>query len=73
MATMRAVEDQSALLFTREFYRTIADGYPVEAAVVEGRKALSVEKWNWSANALFTNAKRGLESLLVIPEGVRPT
>jgi len=55
VATLRAVLDDPAILFTREFYRTFADGHPVEEAVVEARKALSVERWDWTPYALFTS------------------
>ena len=46
--------DEAALLFTREFYRSFTAGYSLEAAVVEARKALSVEGWDWSLYTLFS-------------------
>lgn len=54
VGTTRMVTDQAALLFTRELYRSFTAGYSLEAAVVEARKALSVEGWDWSAYALFS-------------------
>jgi hypothetical protein len=35
------ITDRAAVAFAHEFYRATADGYPVEAAVAEGRKALA--------------------------------
>ncbi|HLL47041.1 MAG TPA: CHAT domain-containing protein [Longimicrobiaceae bacterium] len=53
VATHRAVMDDTAILFAREFYRTFADGHPLEHAVTEARKALSVEQQDWLAYALY--------------------
>ena len=53
---MRPVEDPAAIMFTREFYRSFVDGYAIEAALVEARKALSVEKWDWTSYALFVSS-----------------
>ena len=55
IATMREIADQAALLFTRVFYGTLMDGHSVETALIEARKAQSVERWDWSAFALFSN------------------
>jgi hypothetical protein len=67
IATMRPVEDPAAVMFTREFYRSFVDGYPLEAALVEARKALSVEKWDWTAYALFASTLN-LEALRLLPK-----
>ena len=53
VATVRPVLDDVALWFAGEFYRALADGYPLEAAVVEARKALSIKRWDWSAYVLY--------------------
>jgi hypothetical protein len=71
VATMRAIDDRAALLFAREFYRSLVDGFALEAALIEARKALSVEKWDWSAYALFTSSKQGLEPLRMINQPAR--
>lgn len=55
LATMRQVEDEAALLFAREFYRTFCEGFSMEAALAEARKALSVNRRDWSAYALFAS------------------
>jgi hypothetical protein len=61
VATMRAIEDQAAVLFTRELYRSFVEGFSLEPAVVEARLALSGEKWNWSSYALFAGTRLGLD------------
>jgi CHAT domain-containing protein len=56
IATAREVLDRTALQFAREFYIALIDGYPIEAAVVEARKLLSVKGWDWSAYVLYASA-----------------
>ncbi|HEV7587187.1 MAG TPA: CHAT domain-containing protein [Longimicrobium sp.] len=55
VATVRAITDDAGLLFTRELYRGFAEGYPLEVALAEARKRLSVERMDWSAYALFAS------------------
>ena len=55
IATMREVMDDSAMLFSREFYRALCAGEHVEGALAEARKALSVERRDWSVYALFAS------------------
>lgn len=54
IGTTRGILDDAGLVFARDFYRALIDGYTVEASLIEARKAQSVEKWDWSAFALFT-------------------
>ncbi|MBM2615401.1 CHAT domain-containing protein [Actinoplanes sp. LDG1-06] len=54
VATTRLVLDTSALWFSRELYRALMDGYPLEAGVAEARKALRIKKWDWSAYAFYS-------------------
>lgn len=54
IGTMRPIADESALLFSREFYRSFAEGFSLEYALTEARKALSIEKYDWSAYAFYT-------------------
>ncbi len=49
VATTRDVFNHTALRFASEFYRTLVDGFPVEGAVAEARKALAVKGWDWSS------------------------
>jgi hypothetical protein len=69
IATARAVIDRVALQFAREFYTALVDGYPIEAAVVEARKLLSVKGWDWSAYVLYAAAGSPLLDFRVSPSG----
>ena len=40
VAMQYVIPDASAIAFTGEFYKALVDDYPVDAAVVEGRKAI---------------------------------
>jgi hypothetical protein len=58
--------DISAIAFAAEFYRALADGLPVDAAVCEGRRAILSElgavRWertDWAAPVLFLRAPDG--------------
>ena len=55
--------DDSALRFAGEFYRALTDGYSAETAVVEGRKALAIRGWDWSAYVTYTGPGVRLEEL----------
>jgi len=55
IGAMRPILDDSALLFARELYRAIVDGYPIEESLIEARKAQSLERWDWPAFALFSS------------------
>ncbi len=53
----------AALIFTREFYRSIALGYPIDAAVGEARKGIYQELGqdtpDWGVPVLFLRAQDG--------------
>src|SRR5262249_36051226 len=70
IATMRAIPDEAALLFTRELYRAMLDSDTLEAAVVEARKALSLQRWNWSAYSLFSG-RTDLNALRLLAQAER--
>jgi hypothetical protein len=60
------VPDRSAIAFAAEFYRALADGLPVDAAVCEGRKAILSElgpaRWervDWATPVLFMRSPDG--------------
>jgi hypothetical protein len=72
IATLREIMDDAGLLFTSELYRAFAEGYPLEAAMAEARKRLSVERHDWSAYALFSSA-RALDELMFPQGGLRST
>ena len=55
--------DRSAGIFAQEFYRCLALGYPVEAAISEGRKGLFLRIGeglrDWATPVLFLHTKDG--------------
>jgi formylglycine-generating enzyme required for sulfatase activity len=58
VAMQSAISDLAAIRLAREFYRSIADGYPLDAALAEGRKALfgSRQQQEWCIPVLFSVA-----------------
>lgn len=61
VAMQFAVTDLSALAFSRGFYRSIIDGYPVDASVAEGRKAIDegANRFEFGAPVLYLAADDG--------------
>ncbi|WP_164156016.1 CHAT domain-containing protein [Sandarakinorhabdus rubra] len=54
------ISDSAAIEFARTFYTRIADGYPVDAAVAEGRKALfDDEATEWATPVLYLRPDDG--------------
>jgi hypothetical protein len=64
LAMQFAISEISATIFAGEFYRTLADGWPVDAAVAEGRKAVmfatDLHAMDWGIPALFMRAQDGV-------------
>ena len=64
IGTRVAVADGSAVAFAREFYRALSEGWPVDAAVVEGRKAVMLEvglgQPDWAVPVLFMRSPDGV-------------
>lgn len=58
IAMQFAVSDRAAITLAQEFYEAVADGYPVDAALAEARKALSVtgNEFEWGTPVLFSRA-----------------
>jgi hypothetical protein len=80
VAMQFAISDSSATGFTREFYRALADGYPVDAATVEGRKGVleslggdagAFASPDWAAPVLFMRVTDGDVLREEIEEGER--
>jgi hypothetical protein len=66
VAMQYEIPDASAIAFTREFYKALVDDYPVDAAVVEGRKAVletlgsdPFSQPDWATPVLFMRVKDG--------------
>jgi len=55
------IQDQKAIEIAHEFYLALMDGYPVDAALVEGRKAVfnTHEMAEWGTPVLFMRAPDG--------------
>jgi hypothetical protein len=71
IATMRVILDQAALMFTREFYRSFVDGFPLEFSVIEARKYLSINQADWAAYALFAGTSQLDDFKLVSTQSLR--
>lgn len=56
------VSDTAALTFTHEFYTALADGFPVDAAVTKGRRAIfeKSSEIEWATPVLYTRARDGV-------------
>jgi hypothetical protein len=61
LAMRTAISDPAAVAFAHEFYTAIADGYAVDAATSEARKALFTEglAGEWATPVLFMRAADG--------------
>lgn len=61
IAMQFAVTDNAAANLAPSFYRALANGYPVDAALTEARKALYVQNdtLEWATPVLFTRAPDG--------------
>jgi hypothetical protein len=63
VAMQYPIPDRAALIFSREFYRSVALGYPVDAAMSEARKGIYLEVGSaardWGIPVLFLRAPDG--------------
>ncbi|MBN1149057.1 MAG: SUMF1/EgtB/PvdO family nonheme iron enzyme [Anaerolineales bacterium] len=62
LAMQYEITDRAAIEFSQAFYKALADGLPVDAAVSEARKALSLAVANsleWGVPALYMRAENG--------------
>jgi hypothetical protein len=55
------ITDRAAIVFAEEFYAAIADGYPVDSAVAEARKAILADdnEVEWGTPVLFMRVPDG--------------
>lgn len=62
VAMQYVVGERAARAFSEEFYRAVADGLPVDAAMSEGRRAIShsVDSIEWATPVLFMRAADGI-------------
>ncbi len=61
IATQFEISDAAAKVFALEFYRAVAEGNPVDAAVCESRKALFKEEFGqeWATPVLYMRSQEG--------------
>ncbi|MBI3797520.1 MAG: SEL1-like repeat protein [Deltaproteobacteria bacterium] len=59
VAMQYEITDTTAIAFSRDFYEALAEGLPIDAAVNEARKALSVNTLEWGAPVLYLRASDG--------------
>jgi len=75
VAMQYPIADKAALIFSREFYRTLALGYPLETAITEARKGIFVELGahgrEWGNPVLFLRAKDGQVFKIKQPEAAK--
>lgn len=62
LAMQYAITDQAALDFSAELYKTLADGYPIDAAMNEARRAVYTNgnRIEWGTPVLFMRAEDGV-------------
>ncbi len=67
------ITDTAAITFSQEFYSALADGYPVDAAISEARKAIfaSGNETEWGTPVLYMRTPQGI--IFEIPTGTRPS
>lgn len=72
IAMQTSISDRAAVVLAREFYRAVAQGYPVDAALANARQALfaSRQKYEWCIPVLFSDADDNV--LLEAPEAEAP-
>ncbi|UCC63180.1 MAG: CHAT domain-containing protein [Anaerolineae bacterium] len=62
LAMQREISDGAAIQFAHAFYEALTDGMPVDAAVAEARKAISLAATNtveWGAPVLYMRSPHG--------------
>ncbi len=63
LAMQYEITDRAAIVMSHAFYEALADGWPVDAAVGEARKAISLEIANtleWGTPVLFMRSPNGM-------------
>jgi tetratricopeptide (TPR) repeat protein len=71
VAMQYSIYDDTAIKFSREFYRTLALGFPVDTAISEARRGIYIdcgaEKRDWGIPVLFMRAPDGVILKLTKP------
>ncbi len=68
------ITDQAAIIFSHEFYTALADGYPVDAALSEARKAIFAQgnDIEWGTPVLLLRGDGRLFDLSLLPPAAAP-
>ncbi|MBM3135344.1 MAG: CHAT domain-containing protein, partial [Chloroflexi bacterium] len=75
LAMQYEITDQAAIEFARTFYEALADGLPVDAAVTEGRKAISLAVTStieWGTPVLYMRSPDGVLFQVARPSPAAP-
>lgn len=74
VAMQHEITDPAAKVFAEEFYRALAEGLPVEAAVSEGRRAIAnrIQNIEWATPVLFMRSDNGNLFGINPPTATRP-
>jgi len=75
LAMQYEITDQAAIEFARTFYEALADGLPVDAAVTEARKAISLAVTNtieWGTPVLYMRSPDGVLFQVARPRPEQP-
>lgn len=61
IAMQFAISDEAAIVFSQEFYRALADGYPVDGALTEARKTIFAQdnEVEWATPVLYMRSPDG--------------
>jgi hypothetical protein len=61
VAMQFAITDEAAIAFTETFYETVADSYPIDTAVTQGRKAILnvTSDAEWGTPVLYMRSRDG--------------
>jgi hypothetical protein len=58
------IEDKNAIAFSRTFYKALAEGLPIDAAVAEGRQAIHIQgkedERDWGVPVLYLQTDKGV-------------
>ncbi|MFO0798475.1 MAG: GNAT family N-acetyltransferase [Gemmataceae bacterium] len=74
VAMQYEISDKAAVKFSERFYQALADGLPVDAAVLHGRRAVAMSVRNsveWGTPVLYTQCADGV-LFGITPEAVAP-
>lgn len=63
VAMQYPISDRSAIVFSKKFYTSLAQGYPIDQAIAKSRKAIdfsSLEAFEWGIPVLFMRSEDGV-------------